>query len=81
MNAEKYGLDRIYFGGFFIRGGSSSLYLSHCAMLIPFQDMQRRWLHYHMLYGSGARERSERCFSDMRDSCKLIDAIEYEEIT
>jgi hypothetical protein len=44
MNAEKYGLDRIYFGGFFIRGASSSLYLSSCDVdgMVTFQDMQRR---------------------------------------
>jgi len=70
MNAEKYNLERIYFGGCFIRGG----YKRCIRRLIPAadvgsQDTQRPSARCLMLYGFGARARNGRCFCVTRGSC------------
>lgn len=73
MNAEKYNLDRIYFGGYFIRGKWILYFLIlpiSFMMAGLFQGTRQQWPHYHMPYGSGARGRSGPCFYDTRDFCK-----------
>lgn len=42
MNAEKYGLDRIYFGGFFIRGRSPAVAVRDRLTESLIKGMRRR---------------------------------------
>jgi hypothetical protein len=70
MNAEKYGLDRIYFGGCFIRGMYAlDLCLSSGKDAHLGQDMRRRSRRCHMPYDSGAKGRNVHCFCVMKGSC------------
>jgi len=71
MNAEKYGLDRIYFGGCFIRGEYQvvcvNILSDICTQVMP-QQLQL----YHTPYVSGAKEPNEPCSCDTRDSCMYL---------
>ena|ERR1700733_9549683 len=72
MNAEKYGLDRIYFGGCFIRGTLYQHYLgrrSHRNSLPGLQGTLPLSLRYPMLYAFGARAPKEQCFLGMKGFC------------
>ena len=62
MNAEKHGLDRIYFGGCFIRGKVFILYRAdEKVMLRPSRRCRT-------LSVSGAKARCEPCSFDTKDS-------------
>lgn len=54
MNAAKYGLDKVFFGGCFIRGKIVILILSGCANRST-QDMLLPFLLSLMLFASGAK--------------------------
>lgn len=76
MNAEKYNLDRIYFGGYFIRGAS---YLCAAEMLrvsdgndCSWQVMRPLSAHSRTLSDFGARARSGRYSSGTKASCKRL---------
>lgn len=73
MNAEKYNLDRIYFGGCFIRGMCKHMDDLVCALMIIWQDTQLPFLRSHMRFASGVREQSELCSSGTKDSCTYLD--------
>jgi hypothetical protein len=69
MNAEKYGLDKIYFGGCFIRG--KLLFCVECDSLGPdlHQATRRLLARCRMQYDFGAKARSALCSFDTKGSC------------
>jgi hypothetical protein len=70
MNAEKYNLDRIYFGGCFIRGTRHNTYPNQKVELSMLQGMRLQSRRCLTLSASGVRERNEHCFFDMKDFCE-----------
>lgn len=72
MNAEKYGLERIYFGGCFIRGNVvvNSGYVMMESSPRLTQAMRPRLRPCRMRYGFGAKGPSGPCSFDTRGSCK-----------
>jgi len=70
MNAEKYHLDRIYFGGCFIRGEKTCYDLDQNVDLSMIQGMRLQLQHCLMPSVSGAKGRSVLCSCDMKDFCE-----------
>ena len=70
MNAEKYDLDRIYFGGCFIRGKSIISTASTSEEgTIDYQATLQPLRPFHMLFAFGATEPSEHFSSATKASC------------
>jgi hypothetical protein len=69
MNAAKYGLDRVFFGGCFIRG-ESDLLNDSCYFELTDQVMQLQSRPYLTLSVSGQKGQCVPISSDTRDSCK-----------
>ena len=76
MNAEKYGLDKIYFGGCFIRGWH---HFPCCVVIVShvYQAMQRLSARYRTQYDFGAKARSAPYSSDTKDFCAYLSFLNY----
>lgn len=75
MNAEKFNLNKIYFGGFFIRGelllGDRPVPNSCCSHARRYQVMLLPLLLYLTRSDFGVKGRKGRCSYGMKDSCEL----------
>ena len=72
MNAEKYGLERIYFGGYFIRGMGVKFLYMFSESPIWMQDTQQLSQHFHMPSDFGVKGQSVHCSFDTRAFCACV---------